>query len=303
MNKDLFQPLDQEHTQEPHHHLKGVLLMLAFAFFGTCIAAFARKLQESTTIPMVILFQSVAGILFTLPTVIKHHFKEIKKAPFGLLAIRSIAGWLNTGMLFLAIKNTSLANAVLLNNAAPFLVPFIAFFWLQKKIDRKIWPGILLGFFGILLILKPSAQAFNFGALYALVGAVFLAVVMVSVGLLSKREKGLVIMFYFFATGLLLSLPFCLLDWQIPTQETLLILIAVGVITVIAQWLFMLAFRFGSATQLSPFTYSTVAYAALFDWIFWDKIPGYLSIIGIVLVAIAGIFTILHTRPIKKPTQ
>ncbi|MBI2743471.1 MAG: DMT family transporter [Chlamydiales bacterium] len=304
MNKDLFQPLDESHLHEAHHFRKGVILMLIFGLFSTCIVALARKLQESTEIPTIMLFQNLVGLLFTLPSVIKHHFKDVRRAPFRLLLIRCIFGQLNTVMVLMAIRSISLANTVLLNNTAPIFVPLVAYFWLKKKIEKKIWIGIFLGFLGVMLILKPTSEVFNYGATYALIGGVFLAVVMITIRLLSSKEKSRVVMFYFFLTGVLLALPFSIATWTALSAQTLILLIGLGLITIIAQSIFMLAFRYGSATQLSPFTYTAVVYSALFDWFFWDKIPTYLSIIGMILVAAGGIYAIFYTRPIKpaKPT-
>lgn len=136
----------------------AITLSLVVWFVFTCMTALSKNVQKSTSIPMILLFQNCIGVLFTLPYVIKHHFHKISETHFRFIIIRSISGQLNFGFLLLAIQDISLANAMLLNNTAPLIIPLLSWLWLKNKIQLTIWPGVIIGFIGVLFILKPSQE-------------------------------------------------------------------------------------------------------------------------------------------------
>jgi drug/metabolite transporter (DMT)-like permease len=171
------------------------------------------------------------------------------------------------------------------------------YFWLKAPINHKLWPGIILGFIGIVLILHPTKAIFNPGAFIALGGACMLAVAMLALRLLSASDKGHTVLFYYFALGALFTLPLCIIYWVPLTTSSIIQLIILGVLSAIGQYAFVHAFHYAKASQLGPFCYVSVVYAAILDWFLWGSIPDYLAIIGIILVCIGGILTIFFSRP------
>jgi drug/metabolite transporter (DMT)-like permease len=296
MKKSLEQELEQNHFHSSHHLAKGILLTLLFWLLATFNFVLARSAQESTTVPVILLVQNAIGLLFTFPWAIKHHVKLIRGPSFKLIWVRCLFGQIHSALVFLAVNTISLANTAVFNNVAPILVPFIAYFWLKNKIERKIWPGIILGFLGVLLILKPNPQIFHVGAIFGLLAPFFLASVMISLRLLAHREKSLTVLFFFFLTGFLLSLPLSLIFWKTPSIIAIIQMIVIGLFSVVGQFIFLLAFRYATPTQLGPFSYAAVIYSALFDWLIWNHIPNPFSIVGMLLITAGGVFTILYSR-------
>lgn len=281
---------------------KGIALSLFVWFVFTIMTAVSKDAQKTATIPMILLVQNLIGVLLTLPYIIKHHIKQFSNTHFKLIFIRSITGQLNFAFLLLAVNKISLANAMLLNNTAPILVPLISWLWLKINIEPRIWPGIFLGFLGVLLILKPNQAIFDLGAFYALTAAIFLSIVMISLRLLSNKEHPFVVIFYFFLTGLIVAIPLCFFFWQPLHWDTLLKLISIGLLMSLGQYILVISFRYAQASQLAPFSYSAIVYSLFFDWIFWHIIPDAVSFLGILFVCIGGILT-LYKTPLKPQPQ
>jgi len=86
-------------------------------------------------------------------------------------------------------KNSSGQCRTLLNNTTPLFIPVITLLWLKIKIDEKIWWGILVGFVGIILILRPSAVGLiKEGDLYGLAAGIFLAIAYVALKILTLNS-------------------------------------------------------------------------------------------------------------------
>lgn len=284
-------------TLSKHHRNLAVgifYICITWLFFSSS-AAIAKDLSKTSSVSLLVTIQHLVGLLFVLPWVLRDGTKSLKTSRFPLLFIRATLGLLGFVCLFVASGMTSLVDAILLNNTAPFFVPFIMLFWLKEPINHKLWPGIILGFIGVGLILKPGREMFQMGALVALGSGVTYALSMVCMRELSFTEKFRTILFYYFIIGTLIPIPFAISDWETPTMTTLLLMALVGIFTATGVIAMHRAFFFAKASHLSPFGYSGVIFSGILDWIFWGHVPDLLAMAGIVCVCIGGIQTILYS--------
>lgn len=282
----------------PFYHLKWgiVFILLAWLAF-TIMATTSRIVTESVPVAIVIFFQNFISWLTIIPWIFLHGVGILKTKRFGLIAVRSIGGLFAFALLFLSVQRISLVDAILLNNAAPLIVPFAIWIWLKIPINHKLWPGILVGFLGIIFILKPGVGMFNSGAFYAIGAALCLSVVMIAVRLLSYTERHHTVLFYYFAIASALCLPFIFVFWQSMNVVQWAQIILIGLLSAFGQWCFMRAFHHGKPSQLSPFCYMAVVYSAFIEWILWGKIPDLFACLGILLVCMGGIWTIRLSKP------
>lgn len=280
----------------PYSSVKwGVFFILLAWLTLTLMATLSKFASQGSSLPMVVFFQNFISWLFVLPWVYRHGFSSLKTERFGLILLRSLAGFIGFFALFAALHFISLVQAMLLNNLAPILIPFVIWIWKRSPINHKLWPGILVGFWGVALILKPGSLHFNLGTLLGFITGVTGAISMVSMRILSYTEKTHSVLFYYFLIGSLFSFPLTLFFWHAPTAIVWVELIGIGVLSAFAQWFFMRAFHHAKASILGPFCYSTVAYSALIQWLVWAQIPDFLTWAGMGLICSGGIWTILYS--------
>ena len=116
---------------------------------------------------------------------------------------------------FWAVKEMTLIDAVLLVNAAPLFIPLVAFLWNRTPITPAVGISLLVGFIGVVLIIKPGADLLtNPSALIALSAALFSAIALVSVNKLSGQNEPDTILFYYFSIASLATLPFAIANWS-----------------------------------------------------------------------------------------
>ncbi|MBU6447196.1 MAG: DMT family transporter, partial [Verrucomicrobia bacterium] len=199
------------------------------------------------------------------------------------------------------IRYLNLTDATTLNYTAPVFVPIIWWIWTQEKIDRHVWWSILIGFVGVAVILNPSRHIFQEGFLFGLLAGVLSAVAFASLRILNlNREPMSRTLFYYFLFGTLFSAPFAILYWVTPTGVQWFKIIGVGLATVMAQMLLTVAYRYGTASFLSPLGYSTVIYAGLISWLLFHVPPSLRTILGTALIVVGGTLTFLLQKRPKK---
>jgi len=244
--------------------------------------------------PLMTLFlQYGVSFLVFLPAAVKGGRTKLKTTHLGLQLFRSLAGALCQLLFFVAVKSLPLLDSVLLSNASPIFIPIVVYVWLHKTVKPLVWCGLLIGFAGIVMIIKPGPQLFqNPASLIALIAGVLSAIALVATNQLTQTEPPARILIYNFGLSTLVLLPIFILEWKpIPAKQWLLLL-CVGASYALTQYLVILAYRYADASELSPFNYTVVIFSGLLGWWFFGSVPDTIAILGTLLICAGGVLSI-----------
>ncbi len=255
---------------------------------------------SALTLPntVVVFFRSGVGLLALLPVLDLRRLGT--RRPAGHL-VRALAGTASMYCFFFALAHLRLADAVLLNYSMPLFMPFIESAWMKEPFPRRLWGPVLVGFAGIVIILRPGWGLFRPVALVGLASAVLAALAQVGVRRLTDTEPVTRIVFYFASTSTVvcaLPLPW---TWTTPSGSTWLAILGMGVSATAAQLLMTRGYSAAPAAQVGPFIYTAVVFAGLLDWIVWHKLPDLATVAGSALVVLAGILALRRGEAISEP--
>ena len=298
--------MDKKADRKHHPNLrKGVFYVLISWIFFTSVIALSRYASAKTSVPTVLFFQNFISMLFILPWVIQSNAKGLVLSKIGLISLRSLAGFLNYAFVFLAVQRIPLVNVVLLSNTAPLFIPLFIWMWRGVKIRKGLWVGILIGFAGIALILHPFKLVAGIGSFLGLGAGMCMAVSMIAQRRLVKSVPTHLILFYYFVFCSVLSLPFTLDAWHLIDLSTLFVLISIGFLFIIGQLFFVNSLKHGKPSFMSSFNYSAVVYSVLIEWLIWDQLPNWTTIIGVLIVSYGGIIAIRYSggKGIRSPEK
>lgn len=279
----------------PMHHdnlPRGALLMLVAALLFATTGAIVKHISVTLPNEMVVFFRSLFGLLALAPFFMRHGLRYYQTQRLNAHLVRALAGLAAMYCYFFAIGHLPLAEAVLLNYTAPLFIPLAAMFWVGEPFSRKLWWPIGIGFVGIVFILKPGLSLLTPIALIGLASGMFSALAMAGIRKLTHTEPATRVVFYFSLTSTLVAALPLAWRWQTPTPDLWLPLILIGVISTIAQILMTRGYSHAPAAQVGPFLYAIVIFAGLFGWALWSEIPDWLSLVGTLLVVLAGIVAI-----------
>jgi len=271
--------------------LGAVLTTLSFLCVAL-VSAFGKAAGQYTSTGVVVLFQNLICLLFVIPVAIRGGWASLRTEKIGLHILRAATGTACWYALFVAMTMMPLTNAILLTFSAPLWMPVIAWVVFRQKASMATWVGAALGFVGVVFVMQPHHQHFNVGALFALAGALFLAVALMSVRWLGATEPMPRILFYYFLFSTILVVPFALVDWQPFGARAWIYLIGIGLALLLGQVLIVVAYRYASAVKVGPFVYTVIVFTAMIDWAIWDRRPTLFVLLGMALVIGGGLIAI-----------
>lgn len=289
----------------------GISLKILSALCSTLMLACVKGLHGSIPTGEVIFFRSFVA-MFPLLTWLKIQGNVLESLKTKNIPGHIIRGFSGTGGMYfnyLALVYISLADATALSYAAPLFTVIMAACLLKEHVHFSRWMGVLVGFSGIMIMLFStltsdsslfSSGQFHsemcLGILFALLGAGCTATSNVQIRFLNGIEKPGAIVFYFSLMTTVIGLMTVFWGWRVPTYFQLLLLAGCGFFGGMAQILVTLSLRYTDASLLAPFDYTTLVWSMIIGYVFLNSLPGPATLIGAVVVAGAGIYTVLSDR-------
>lgn len=263
--------------------------MIAAGLLFACMAALAKWAAATLPSDVVVFFRAAAGLIALLPWMLRRGLPTLATQHLRWHLSRGLAGLAAMYCFFYALAHLPLGEAMLLNYSTPLFIPFIALWVLGERPPRRVWVGIVVGFMGLILILKPGMALFAPAALIGVAAGMLAAIAMVSIRRLGQTEPATRIVFYFSVIATIGAAVPLLWRWRMPATDLWLGLIAMGVLATAAQLLLTRAYRAAPAAQIGPFIYLAVVFAGAIGWAVWGEVPDIASVAGTALVVLAGI--------------
>ncbi len=269
--------------------LKGALLILAselmFASMGASIKALALS---DLTYEVTVFFRNLFGLLLVLPLLLNSGLSNFKTQISHLHLLRAILGVSAMYCFFYALGHLLLADGMLLKMTAPLFMPLLAFLWLRESNSSLTLWAVLIGFAGVILVIRPAGEL-QWASIIGLLGGLLAAGAKVTVRRLSRSEPTTRIVFYFALFATLISIvPLLLGSWQTPTWMQWQLIVLVAIFGSMGQLLMTQGYSSAPAAQISPLTFFSVLFGAAYGYLFWQEVLDLRFIGGAVLIALAG---------------
>lgn len=225
---------------------------------------------------------------------------------------RGLFGTTAMGLTFAGLALLPLPEVTAIGYATPMFTVIFAALFLGERVRLFRLSAVALGLIGVMIVIAPrlsvdanfSATA-TYGALMVLAASILRSLVQIHVRRLVQTDSTSAIVFYFSLTATCLSLLTLPLGWLIQTPaltwtapgiEVLGLIICAGLIGGVAQILVTSSFRFGSASMLAPFDYSSMIFASLIGWVVFSEVPTATILLGAGLVIAGGVLIIWRER-------
>lgn len=262
--------------------------MIASSFLFAVMNVLVKHGTHHVPFMQVVFFRSAITLLVLLPIMIK------QKIPFlgrqkTLLFFRGTFGFLSLAFTFYVTTKITLADMSLLNRTSTLFVVILAGFFLKEKISWKLYVYVLIAFIGTGFIIKPGLDVMNSNGFLGILGGLFAALAYVSVKKLLETEAFYTIVFSFGFVATFFSLLFSAADFVIPSLANTLVLLGVGLIGTYAQILMTSAYKYGDASVVNPYSFSTVLFSALFGYLLWGEMQDSWSLFGGALIIFCGV--------------
>lgn len=291
---------EDEKEEKADHPTKGIVYVCTAFFLFTAMQAFNKLLVGQHNVIEVAFYRNVLSLIpCVLIVVLQGKYFLLKSDMPWAMTGRVVIGTTGLLLTFAATQELPLANATVLFFTSTLMLPVLARFFLNEHIAAHRWVAIIVGMCGVLLVAQPSAEMTAVGIFLALGAAVFHASIQVILRIM-RNENPFTITLYFFLGGALLSgvlMPFAA---NAPTKESAPLLLAIGITGGLGQYFLTRAFQMASASLLSPFNYTGLLWAMVFDILFWNYIPHWPVWIGGAIIVSSHFFLIQRERHTRK---
>lgn len=284
-------------------NIRGAIWIVMAGIFFTAMSALIKV--TGSRIPVIeILFvrQLVLSIIvwpmisddlrgaFSTPNIKLHLFRIV------LAMIAMIAG-------FTATVHLPLADVTALAFTKSIFVTVFAILILREKVGLHRWAATLLGFGGVALMLRPSADGSFYYGILAIVSAAAAGLIMVIIRKLAQNERLATIMAYqSFGVGAVLLVPTIWL-WVTPTWFEALLMLLVGVTSAVGQSMNILGYRAGEAAVVAPMDYLRLLYASAFGFLLFAELPTLQTLAGAAIIVGTSLYTMHRELQLgRKPS-
>ncbi|TYC66042.1 DMT family transporter [Stappia sp. BW2] len=202
-------------------------------------------------------------------------------------------------LFFTGLSLMGLAEATALVFIMPVFVTAISALVLREQVGWRRWTAVLVGFVGVLVVVRPGSGAFQAASLLPIATAFVYAMLMLSARFVDPRESVWTLMLYLTGAGALISalaMPFV---WVQPHAEDIWLFLGVALFGTIGITLITQAFRLAPAAVVAPFDYTALLWATLLGWLLWDEIPDMATYVGAAIIIASGIAIVLRERQLE----
>ena len=218
-----------------------------------------------------------------------------------LVIVRAFLLLVCTTLFFIAIGHTGLAEANAIMFVTPFFVVALSIPLLGEVVGVRRWSAVIVGFFGILLILRPGFQEIHWAYFLFLGVAFFYALFAILTRSLSQTEHAGSMWFYTALVGFVATSAVVWLSWVTPSPRQWLMLGAIGVIGGGSHYVVIQAYRRAAASVLAPFQYVHIVWATLYGYLLFGDFPDSWTIAGAAVIIGCGLYVWFRERRLARP--
>jgi drug/metabolite transporter (DMT)-like permease len=279
--------------------LAGIALMVLSIFMFSFGDAMGKFLVGTYSVGQLLFLRACAALLLLAPLIWRQRRDFVRLERPWLQLFRVVLSTLEVAAFFLATVYLPLADVITYYLAGPIFVTAMSAIFLGEKVGWRRWTAILIGFCGVLIALRPSAQTVSLPALIALGGSLSFATLMLITRSLRKTPDIVMASSQFvgtFSLGAVLSAY----HWVPPTSGSLVIFALAGCISVSALFCVNRSLKLAPASVVVPYQYSMIVWAVIFGFVVFGDVPSIATIVGAAIIIGAGFYIYLRERDLGR---
>ncbi len=273
-------------------NVQGAIWIAFAGLILVTMSSMVKALGASFNSFQILFFRCAVGAVFLLPLALRSGFGAYATRRPGLHLGRTLAGIGAMSCFFYALTHLPLAEATAILFSRPLFTTILAVVVLGELVRWRRATATVVGFIGILIMLRPGAAAFESAALVAVFGAMLAGSTAIIIKKLSATEPTVVIVFWFTIGGTVLALIPAILVWRTPTGAEWGLLVLMGLLGLVGQAAMTRAFALGEASAVVSFDYLRLIFAGLIGIVLFAEVPDIWSVTGAAIIIASTIYIV-----------
>jgi drug/metabolite transporter (DMT)-like permease len=283
--------------------LAGIALMVLSIFLFSFGDAMGKFIVATYSVGQLLFLRACAALLVLSPLIWRQRAEFVRLERPWLQLLRVTLSTLEVAAFFLATVYLPLADVITYYLAGPIFVTALSAILLGEHVGWRRWIAILVGFCGVLIALRPSAQTVSLPALIALGGSLSFALLMLITRSL-RETPDIVMASSQFGGTFLLGVGLSAFHWVPPTAGSLVLFSLAGCTSVAALFCVNRSLKLAPASVVVPYQYSMIVWAVIFGFVVFGDVPSIATILGAAIIIGAGFYIFLRERELgRQDTQ
>ena len=279
------------------------LLALGATFFGSFMGAGVKLLSDDLHPIVICFYRSLMGLILITPFVIRNNFKALQTQNMRLQIFRASINVISMICWFSAIGMMHFEKATALGFTTPLFTTVLAVVVLGEVIRFHRTAALLLGFIGIIIIIRPGYVPFEFGTVLMLIASFSFSFVLIFVKKLSATDSSLTIIFYHLLYMTPVFFILSLFYWENINLYQLIVFTLMGASGLLSHWCLAQAFKMSDTTFVMPLQFTKLIWASLIGLFIFAEQPDIWTWVGGIIIFFSVVYITYREAFKKKGTQ
>lgn len=263
---------------------RGIFWMIAATIFYAAAYATIRHLSTDFGVFQLVFFRSFLGVILMAPWLIQVGIGVLRTDHFGAYSVRTLLNYGGMVLLVFALGALPLQDVTALMFTSPLFTVIFVVLFLGEKAGPRRWAALFIGFFGVLVIVRPGFQELTWAAIGILGTSAAYALVNVSTKTLARTDNSNKIVYYDFVLMSAIGLVPAVLYWSEVRWEHVIWIVAMGVFSSLARQCVIRALAEGEASIVMPFNFLKLPFTVCLGFVFFAERPDVWTGVGAAVI-------------------
>ena len=264
----------------------AIFLIIISVFFGTLMLSFLKIAQEDVNVYVAGFFRFFLGLVIILPYIIKNKDAVLRTTHLKKHILRAILGLPAMLLYFSALVLLPIEKLTAISFVVPLIVTILAVFFLGEKIYIYRTLALILGFSGMLVIIRPGFVEISIGVYMVLFSALLWSINIIITKKISKDDSAITILAYQSIFMSLLSFFIVLFFWEMPSLKTFIYLILAAMCGTVLHLALNHAFKLVDVSMTQPYSFLNLVFASIIGYFVFNEIPDLYTWVGALIIFI-----------------
>lgn len=301
-------------------NLKGIGYLVLSLLITSLHSIAVKWLGGSYPVLEMVVLRNFVAVLFTL---LFFRLEGKRGLPttkqYRLEFMRGIFLFFSYTTFMMGLAALPLAEVEAIRISGPLLITILSVLMLSEKVEPVRWLALIVGFLGVLLIIRPGSASFNIGSVFTLVSVLFYALAVIFTRRLQATDSSATMAYYsslvYLAIALLLtpitiaigevpnahpSIAFLLHDWRLPTLLDGTIMCGLGLVWAGFTYFLARAYSLAQASVAAPFEYLSLPINIMWGFVIWQEIPSLTTVVGALLTLLSGLYILVREQKVQS---
>ena len=267
-----------------NNNIKAILLTVSGSFFAVLMDSLIRSAQYDSNVYTIGFLRFFFGLIIILPYLIKKKFIPYKTKNFKFYFIR---GLFNLPMMILgfgALVYVPFEQFKALHFLSPIIVILLSFIIFREKVYMYRILALVIGFIGMLIIVRPGIVDFNIGTIMILISLTFWSLIIIVSKFVSKDDSPITMVTYQYTLMTIFALPLAIYFWQMPSLQSLIFVFIGAISGTILHLSLALSYKYAELSVTQPVWFSGLIFGSAFGFFVFNETPDVWTWIGGIVV-------------------